>query len=189
MILLGVQFDRSWKIGFKEWLLAVLLGAKVSFCSVYISFLCSHFDRKQSERKKITATDRLLTETVCLAATVFFRTKFICSFWGCFFFPFPPWQYLPELDVYFRCFIAFVSFPWFVIIRAAVENCHWWCVCGFFVSLPCLSPPLWSDTSAPAVRWAEEGEVQMWMCGRWQGPFLLVTSNRLRTSHSICAHY
>lgn len=162
MILLGVQFDRSWKIGFKEWLLAVLLGAKVSFCSVYISFLCSHFDRKQSERKKITATDRLLTETVSHSLLQDQIHLFI-------------------LRLFFFSFSAMTVFTWtwrvfslFHCVRVLSLICHYPCSCRelslmmrvwFFrePALPLSSSLIWHvGTSCQMSRGGRSPNVNVW---------------------------
>ena len=119
MILLGVKFDRSWKIGFHKmtprcppWCQSQFLPG-VYFLSLF------PFRLKTKWKKKLQP--QINSETVCLAAAVFFRTKFH-FFILSFFFSFPPWQYLPELDVclFFRCFVAFVSFQLI---------CHYPCSC------------------------------------------------------------
>ncbi len=128
-----------------KWLLAVFLGAKVHFCSVYICFLVPFLiERLTKQKSTITATDRPLIKTVCLCplntVTVFFRTKFIFFYLN--FFSFVPWQYLPELEACFCCFIVFMSLPLI---------CHYLCSCRELLLMmhvwflwACLSP-IWSD--------------------------------------------
>lgn len=55
------------KISFMKLLLAVFLGAKVNFCSVFISLLVPFFNERLTKQKgTITATDQLSCETIHL---------------------------------------------------------------------------------------------------------------------------
>lgn len=146
-----------------------LLGVYFLTCSLFLN------ERLTKQKGTITATDQLSCETVHLCplkytVIVFFGTKFILSFQFLFSFLF--------------VFFAMTVFTWGVFSLFCRRSrpfplvCHDLCSCRELLLMmhvwflwACLSLLLlWSDTSAPAVRRAEEEDVQMWMCGRWQGP-------------------
>lgn len=105
-----------------KWLLSVFLGAKINFCSVYIFFLVPILIKRLSKQKSaITATDRLLTQTI---SVIYMHSHsllqdqihfWILSLFFVFCFSFLPWQYLPVLELCFHCFIAFMSFQSFCL--------------------------------------------------------------------------
>lgn len=100
---------------------------------------CSHFDwkiyKKRKEKKSpITATDWLLTKTICLCNL---NTQSQSSLGPNSLFKFFLFFLFSHGSIYLNLRCVFVVLlhschsHWFVIICAAVESCYWWCVCVF----------------------------------------------------------
>ena len=162
MILLGVKFDRSWKIGFHKmtprcppWCQSqFLLG--VYFLSLFPFRLKTKWKKNYSHRSTLKP---FVSQPQFSSGP-----NFIFSFWVFFFLFRHDSIYL---NLMFVCFFVVslrsCPFSWFVIIRAAVENCHWWCVCGFFASLPLSSSLIWHvGTSCQMSRGGRSPNVNVW---------------------------
>ncbi len=158
-------------IGLVKWLLTVFLGAKVNVCTVYFSY----FNERLTKQKRYYHSHRstLIWNHSSLSSKYShsllqdqMQFLILMSLLFCH----------DSIYLYLRCVFIFAlhlcPFHWIVILCAAVENCYWWCMCGF-CELPLSSSLIWHvSTSCRTSRGGRSPNVNVWK--------VTGTSNRLR---------